>query len=485
MRVFGYIEYFVFGIYMSDEKKFTSGNLWKQMLLFCLPLMSSNLLQVLFNMSDIAVVGRFSDSGSKAIGAVGSTVTLVTLYTGILIGMGSGVNVLVARFFGAGDEENVKKSVHTSVIICFIMGVILAVVGFFSANAFLNMLGTKDTLIDGARTYLKIYVLGMPAVALYNFGHGTFSAIGNTKKPLLFLFASGVLNVVLNLFFVIVFKMDVAGVSLASVISQYLSAILVLIALMREKGAYKLTFSSLKLSGDKVGELLALGLPAGFQNSIFSMANLIIQSAVNTFPSITVEGNSAASNADALVYHLMDAVYIACASFIGQNYGARQKERILHSYLISNVYSFAIGAIIGGSLALFGNAFLSIFTNDSAVIAEGMVRLRIMGLSYCISAFMDSTISASRGIGKTVVATVIVILGSCVFRVVWILTVFAHYKTIASIYLLYPCSWTITAVAEVLYFVFAYKKAARKIDEEKAKELKKEKAADAEPSASA
>lgn len=443
---------------MVIEKKLTSGNLWKQILLFGIPLMASNLLQVLFNMSDIAVVGWFSESGSKAIGAVGSTTILVNLYTGILIGIGSGVNVIVAKFFGAGDKKNLKESVHTSAIISLFIGILLAVAGFFTANAFLRLLGTKADLIGGANTYLKIYMLGMPAVALYNFGNGTFSAIGNTKKPLLYLFIAGVLNVGLNLFFVIVFKMDVAGVALASIISQYVSAILVIAALFRENGDCKLSFGALKIHGDKAKTMLALGLPASFQNSIFNIANLFIQSAVNTFPSVVVEGNSAATNSDALVYQLMDAFYIACSSFIGQNFGAGNKKRILHSYLICTIYSFAVGAVLGGGLVLFGKGFLSIFTDDPAVMQEGMARLKIMGFSYCISAFMDTTISASRGLGKTVVSTIIVIMGSCVFRVVWILTIFAKFRTITSIYLLYSCSWTITAIAEIIYFIYAYKK---------------------------
>ena len=443
---------------MVIEKKLTSGNLWKQILFFGIPLMASNLLQVLFNMSDIAVVGRFSESGSKAIGAVGSTTILVNLYTGILIGIGSGVNVIVAKFFGAGDKKNLKEAVHTSAIISLFIGVLLAVAGFFTADAFLRLLGTKADLIGGANTYLKIYMLGMPAVALYNFGNGTFSAIGNTKKPLLYLFIAGVLNVGLNLFFVIVFKMDVAGVALASIISQYVSAILVIAALFREKGDCKLSFGALKIHGDKAKTMLALGLPASFQNSIFNIANLFIQSAVNTFPSVVVEGTSAATNSDALVYQLMDAFYIACSSFIGQNFGAGNKKRILHSYLICTIYSFAVGAVLGGGLVLFGKGFLSIFTDDPAVMQEGMARLKIMGFSYCISAFMDTTISASRGLGKTVVSTIIVIMGSCVFRVVWILTVFAKFRTITSIYLLYSCSWTITAIAEIIYFIYAYKK---------------------------
>lgn len=460
---------------MISEKRLTSGNLWKQILLFGLPLMASNLLQVLFNMSDIAVVGSFSQAGSKAIGAVGSTVMLVNLYTGILIGIGSGVNVTVAKFFGAGDRKNLRESVHTAAILCLFIGVVVGATGFFSAEAFLKLLGTKGELIDGAVKYLKIYSVGFPAAALYNFGHGTFSALGNTKKPLAFLLSAGVVNVALNVFFVVAFKTDVAGVALASVISQYLSAVLVVGALFKEKGDCRLSFRELKITGDKAKILLRLGVPASFQNSIFNIANLVIQSAVNTFPSVVVEGNSAAANADALVYTIMDAFYIACSSFIGQNYGAGVKSRIMRSYLISLVYSFSVGALAGICLVLFGRGFLSVFTGDASVINEGMARLKIMGFSYCLSAFMDCSIAASRGIGRTVVPTVIVVMGSCAFRVLWILTVFARFKTITSIYLLYSFSWTITSVAEIIYFVFAYKKVAKTLGRAAAEETPREK----------
>ncbi len=446
---------------MSNEKKLTGGNLVKQALLFGLPLMASNLLQVLFNMSDIAVVGQFSERGTQAIGSVGSTAMIVNLYTGILIGIGSGVNVIVAKFFGAGDKKNLGEAVHTSLLLSLIIGVILGAVGFFVAEPFLMLLRTKDSLIGGAVTYLKIYSLGLPAVALYNFGNGTFSAIGNTKKPLTYLFIAGILNVALNMFFVIVFKMDEAGVAIASIISQYMSAAFVVGALFKEKGAYKLNFSELKLTGEKAKKILGLGLPASFQNSIFNVANLFIQSAVNSFEPIVVEGCSAASNADTLVYQLMDAFYITCSSFIGQNFGAGRKKRILKSYIVCTGYAFAVGAILGFGLAVFGDLFLSLFTGDVAVKAEGMKRLRIMGFSYCLSAFMDCTIAASRGVGKTVIPTVIVIMGSCVFRVAWILTVFARFKTIESVYWLYCCSWTITAVAEIIYFIYAYKKTTK------------------------
>ena len=399
----------------SSTRSLTEGPLAKQILLVSLPLALSNLLQVLFNMSDVAVVGRFA--GSTALGAVGSTSIFVTLFTGFLIGLGNGINVLVARFYGARHPNDVHDTVHSALIVSLIAGVVLLVVGLLGSPAMLRLLNTKEDLLPGAILYLRVYFLGMPALALYNFGNAVFSAIGETKKPLYILSFAGVLNILLNLFFVIVCNLDVAGV--------------------------------------------ALGLPAGFQNAIFAIANLFIQAGVNSFDSLMVKGNSAAANADPLIYDCMAAFYMACASFMSQNYGAGKPDRVKKSYFISLAYSFGVGLALGGGLFLFGRQFLALFTTESAVIDAGMKRVGVMALAYCISAFMDCTIAASRGLGKTVVPTVIVIMGSCVFRVIWVYTIFAHFHTIPSLYLLYPCSWALTAIAEILYFIHCYKQAMK------------------------
>ena len=434
----------------------TEGSLFKKILIFSLPLMLSNVLQVLFNLSDLAVVGRFS--GSKALGAVGSTVIFVALFTGFLIGIGSGVNSLIAKHLGAGEDEEVAKSARASAVVSLAVGIIIAVLGIGLSKPFLVLLGTKAELLDDAVLYVRIYFCGMPALAVYNFGNGAFSADGDTKRPLIYLSSAGVINILLNLLFVIVFKMSVAGVALASIISQYLSAVFITIALCRTKRPYRLRFRGGKISGDKVKSVLMLGLPAGFQNAIFSAANLFIQAGVNTFDTVMVEGNAAAANADAVVYDIMAAFYTACTSFIAQNHGAGKKDRILKSFYISLLYSFGIGAILSVILVLCGEYFLMLFTTDPAVIEAGMKRLTIMGYSYAFSAFMDATIAASRGLGKTVIPTIIVIMGSCVFRIIWIYTVFAYFKSIPSIYLLYIFSWAITAVAEGIYFAIIYKK---------------------------
>ena len=443
----------------STTKTLTEGPLAKQILLVSLPLALSNLLQVLFNMSDVAVVGRFA--GSTALGAVGSTSILVTLFTGFLIGLSNGSNVLVARFYGAKHGDDVRCTVHSALVVSFIAGVVLLGIGLLGSPALLRLLNTKDDLLPGAILYLRVYFLGMPALALYNFGNAIFSAIGDTKKPLYFLSIAGVLNILLNLFFVIVCKLDVAGVALASASSQCVSAGLILHALTKVQDCYALDFKQAKLDPAMTKSILALGLPAGFQNAIFAIANLFIQAGGNSFDSLMVKGNSAAANADNLIYDCMAAFYMACASFMSQNYGAGKPDRVKKSYFIALAYSFGVGLLLGGSLFLFGRQFLALFTTEAAVIDAGMKRVGVMGLAYCISAFMDCTIAASRGLGKTVVPTIIVILGSCVFRVIWVYTIFAHFHTIPSLYLLYPCSWILTAFAEILYFVHCYKDAMK------------------------
>ena len=439
----------------SQSYSLTEGPLLPAIVRFSIPLMLSNVLQVLFNMSDIAVVGRFA--GSQALGAVGSTTILVTLFTGFLIGMGSGVNVVTARYLGARQHQAVSKTVHTSAILLLITGVLLLAFGFLFTPSMLRLLGTKDMLLDGAIRYLRIYLFGMPALAVFNFGNGVLSASGDTKHPLLFLSIAGVLNVLLNLLFVIVFQMAEAGVALASAVSQYVSAGLIVLSLARRPESIGLHRSLLRLDGNKSRQILSISIPSGLQNAIFAIANLFIQAGVNTFDAVMVEGNAAAANADALIYDVMAAVYLACSSFMSQNYGAGHRERVKKSYLLCLGLSFGIAAVMSAALVIFGRNFLSLFTKDAEVVEAGLTRLKVMGCSYAFSALMDCTIAASRGLGRSMVPTVIVILGSCVFRVIWVFTVFAHFHTILSLYLLYIFSWTITGIAELCYFIHCYR----------------------------
>ena len=440
----------------------TTGVLGKQILLLSLPLMFSNLLQVLFNISDIAVVGKFA--GAYALGSVGSTSILLTLFLAVPLGMGGGINVLTALAIGSRSKKDVSETIHTAAIISLIAGILLLAFGMFFARDLLTLLNTKEELIEGAVAYLHVYFLGMPAVALYNFGNAVFSAVGNTRKPLVYLSIAGVVNVILNLFFVIVLKIDVCGVAAASAISQYLSAGLLLKDLFRGEGMCRLQMTEMKLTGSKAKRILQIGVPSAFQYMIYSVANLFVQTGVNTFSATVVAGNSAAANADNLVYDIMAAFYTVCGSFMGQNLGARKKDRVKKSYLICLFYSFLIGLVVGLLLVLFGHQFLSLFANDAAVIEAGMERLMVMGLAYCISAFMDCTTAATRALGKTVFPTIVMILGSCVFRIVWIYTVFALYHTTQALYLLYAVSWIITAIPEIIYFVIIYKKTVSPIE---------------------
>lgn len=438
------------------EMDLCTGSLWKKIFMFSVPLMFTNILQVVFNMSDLAVVGNFV--GPIALGAVGSTSILVTLFTGVLIGLAGGINAVTALFIGSGNKTELKQTVHTAALISLAAGVLITVLGIAFSRPILTLMHTKDELINDAVLYLRIYLLGMPALGLYNFGNAVLSASGDTKRPLYYLSSAGVLNVLLNLFFVIVCKMGVAGVAVASILSQYLSAVLILRVLFKSSAAFGLQLKELRITPDKAGRILKIGIPSAFQYALFAIANLFVQTGVNSFDHVMVEGNSAAANADPLVYDMMAAFYTACSSFIAQNYGAKKSDRILKSYLICLLYSFVVGLVLGVGLYLLRYPFLSLFTSDTTVVDAGIRRLSIMALSYSVSAFMDCTIAASRGLGKSIVPTIVVIMGSCVFRIVWIYTIFAHFRTIQSLYLLYVFSWTITAIAEIIYFVIIYRK---------------------------
>lgn len=437
----------------------TQGSLFKGILLFSLPLVLSNVLQVLFNMTDVAVVGKFGSAG--ALGAVGSTTTYVSLFTGLLIGLGAGINVVIAQRIGAADEEGMSRAAHTAFIISIIYGVAASALAIGLARPILTLMGTKEEFLDGALTYIYIYFIGGTGTSIYNCGNGIFSADGNTRKPLIFLGASGAANVVLDLFFVIVCNLSVEGVAMASAIAQWLSGGLVFVALLLAKRPYRLRIAKLRLNGIFAKRILLVGVASGVQNAIFQVANLFIQAGINTFDSTVVEGNTAAVNADTLVFQVQAAFHTACTSFIGQNYGAGRRERILKCYLISLFYSFAAALVLGALIFLFSDAFLSLFTDDAAVAAAGKDRLSIMCFTYCLSAFMDCTIAAARGINKTVVPTIMIIFGSCIFRIVWVYAIFPIFGTTTMLYILFPVTWVITAVAEIIYFAVVYKKTVR------------------------
>ena len=436
----------------------TRGSLWKNILLFSLPLMLTQVLEVLFNLSDVAIAGKYAYNTYVALGAVGSTTTLVSLFTGLLIGMGAGVNVAVARWLGIGDEESVEHTTHSSLLLCLGMGLVTCLICVCFAEPMLRLLNTKEDFLPGAVLYLRIYALGLPGMGIYNCGNGILSATGDTKRPLVYLSVAGVLNVILNLVFVIGCRMSAEGVAIASAIAQWVSAGLIFVHLLRRRDACRLELRKLRIHRMAAKRILMIGIPSGMQNAIFAVANLFVQAGLNSFDEITVSGAAAAANADTLIFNMMAAFYTACASFVSRNWGAGRKDRILKSYYISMLYAFLAGAIFGGLMLLLGRQFLYLFASEKAVIDAGMDRLRIMAFSYGFGALMDASIAASRGLGKSIAPTVMVILGSCVFRVIWIYTVFAFFHTVPSLYLLYIFSWVITGIAEFLYFRATYKK---------------------------
>ena len=432
------------------------GNLFHNIFLYSLPLMLTNLLQVFFNLADVAVVGQFA--GSIALGAVGSTVLLISMTTGWLMGMSGGVNSLAALFLGAEDHKKLKQCVDTGFFLCLGVGVLVAAAGNALAVPVLRLLGTKEELIGDAVTYFRIYCLGGPALGLYNYGNAVLSAAGDTRRPLIYLSIAGVLNVGLNLFFVIVLHMGCAGVALASIISQYLSMALILRYLVTVGAPFRLGLRTPAVERGMAGRILSISVPTALQYSLFAIANLFVQSAVNSFDHVTVEGNSAAANADSLVYDMMAAFYTACTSFIGQNLGAGKLDRVRKTYFVTTLYSFGIGLVMGLLLYVFRRPFLGIFTTDAEVVERGLARIGVMSHSYCISAFMDNATAAARGLGKTVVPTVIVVIGTVVYRIIWIYTVFTVYHTLQGLYLLYPTAWTLTAIFGNLYFFREYRR---------------------------
>ena len=434
----------------SKSKTMIEGPLAKQILLVSLPLALSNLLQILFNMSDVAVVGRFA--GSTALGSVGSTATFVTLFTGFLIGLSNGVNVLVARFYGAGHPKDVSKTVHSALLVSLAAGVLLLFVGLFGSPALLELLNTKEDLLPGAILYLRVYFLGMPALALYNFGNAVFSAIGETKKPLAYLSFAGVLNILLNLFFVIVCKLDVAGVALASTIAQCVSAGLILHALTKVSDCYALDFRKVRLDLNMTKRILMLGVPAGLQNAIFAIANLFIQAGVNSFDSLMVKGNSAAANADAMVYDAMAAFYMACASFMSQNYGAGNKERIRRgtkeSFAISTAFSLVISALVFAFAAPLMQIFVS--SAETAVIASGVRYLRIEGAFYFGIGCLFLLYGYYRAIKRAEMSVVLTVI-SLGIRVLLAYVLSATFLGETGIWMAIPIGWILADLTGLLY----------------------------------
>ncbi|MCM1134696.1 MAG: MATE family efflux transporter [Clostridium sp.] len=440
----------------SYEIDMCNGPLFGKILLFSLPLMLSGVLQLLFNAADVIVVGRFA--GNEALAAVGSTGSLTNLLVNMFIGLSVGANVLVARYYGGRQEKEVSSTVHTSMIISAVGGVILAVLGIVLAKPLLQMMDTPENVISHSVLYMRIYFLGMPVMLVFNFGSAILRAIGDTRRPLFYLIIAGVINVILNLFFVIGLHMGVAGVALATVISQCVSTALIVRSLLRSEGCFQLRFDRLRMDWDKFGKIAAIGLPAGLQGSLFSISNVLIQSSVNSFGSIAMAGNTAGSNIESFVYTAMNSVHQTAVSFTGQNLGGRQYDRIRKILIECLLFVAVVGIVLGNGACLLGNRLLGFYSTDAEVIAYGMQRMKIICTWYFICGLMDVLVGSIRGLGYAVMPMVVSLLGACAFRVLWIYTFFKWDRTLWTLYISYPISWALTAAAHLICFIVVFRK---------------------------
>ena len=437
------------------------GPLAGKLLVFAIPLMLSSILQLLFNAADVSVVGRWS--GSQSLAAVGSNTSLINLMVNLFVGFSVGTNVVVARDLGAGREEDVRDSVHASIALSLVSGVVLMGLGLLLSRQMLELMGSPEDVIGLAAVYLRIYFCGMPGNMLYNFGAAILRAQGDTKRPLYFLTAAGIINVILNLVFVIVFNMDVAGVALATIISQYVSAILVLLTLMRDKGPLRVDLRALRLDMKVVRRILQVGLPAGFQGMVFSISNVVIQSSINSFGSTVVAGSAASSNIEGFVYAGMNAFYQTALTFTSQNYGACECKRVDRIMGLCLLYSGLIGLVLGNLAYLFGYPLGSIYApGQEEVIAQAVDRLSICCTTYFLCGLMDTQVGVLRGIGYSVVPMIVSLVGSCALRLLWVATIFQLNRTPEMLYLSYPVSWAITAATHFVFFLFIRKRAYAK-----------------------
>ena len=433
------------------------GSLADKILMFALPLMASSMLQLLFNAADVIVVGRFS--GKESLAAVGSTTSLINLLIALFVGMSVGANVVVARNLGGQRPKIVNRAVHTSILLALVCGAVLGIFGFVMAHQLLVWMSSPADVIDLSTIYLRIYFLGMPATLAYNFGAAILRAQGDTKRPLYFLMIAGLVNVVLNLFTVLVLHMDVAGVASATTISQYISASLVLLCLTKEDGPLRLDWKKLTIDRRILGQILEIGLPAGFQGIVFSLSNVLIQSSINSFGSTVVAGSAASNNIENFVYQAMNAFYQTNLTFTGQNYGAGECRRVDKTLLYCQGFVIFTGVVLGNLAYFFGHPLVSIYNSDEAVIQQGIIRLGYIARTYAICGVMDTMVGSLRGLGYSIGPMVISLIGACVLRIVWIFTIFQMDRTPENLYISYPISWIITGVVQILFFLYARKKA--------------------------
>lgn len=443
----------------SYEMDLCSGPLLSKILLFSLPLILSGVLQLLFNATDIVVVGKFA--GSNAMAAVGSTTSLFNLLVNSFIGISVGANVLVARHYGERDYDGVQQTIQTALLTGLIGGTILIVLGVMLARPMLTLMATPDEVIDQAVLYMQVYFIGMPATMIYNFGAAVLRAVGDTRRPLYFLMAAGVMNVLGDLLFVCILGMGVAGTAIATVLSQCVSAGLTVLCLVKTDGMCHLDLRRLHFRADKFARIMQIGLPAGMQSVIFNISNVLIQSSINSFGAVTVAGNTAAANIEGFVYISMNALYQTSISFTSQNLGAKNYRRIDQTLIRCLCIVALIGLVLGNGAHLLGNHLLHIYSDDLEVISFGMQRLSVISVTYCLCGMMDVLAGTIRGLGYSMLPMIVSLIGACVFRIIWIFTVFRVQHTLFILYASYPISWILTILAHFVCYLIVRKKVFR------------------------
>ena len=448
----------------KHEIDMTNGSVLKKMLLFSFPLMGSSILQLLFNAADIIVIGRFA--GDNSLAAVGATASLINLLVNLFVGLAIGANVLTARYYGARRDEDISQTVHTSVALSIVCGTGLAIIGILISKPVLAMMGTPDEILPLSTIYMQIYFAGMPAMMIYNFGSAVLRAKGDTARPLMYLAIAGVLNVGLNLFFVISLKMDVAGVAAATSISQCLSAFLVLRCLSREPDAFRLRRKFLKIHGHKLKIILQIGLPAGFQGVLFALSNVIIQSSINSFGKYVMAGSAASSNLENFTYFAMNTFYQAAISFTSQNVGAGKYERVKKILICAVSCAAVTGITVGNLTYLFGTPLLGIYSKSTLVVQEGLKRMMYICTPYFLCGIMDTMAGMIRGLGYSILPMIVSLLGACVLRIIWILTVcqLPAFHHVEFVYASYPVTWAITTTAHIICYAIITKKIKKSIE---------------------
>lgn len=449
--------------YMSSVSKsyqidMTNGPILMKLLGFSIPLIFSSTLQLLFNAADVIVVGRFA--GENSLAAVGATGALINLMVNLFVGLSVGTTVVTAHFFGAGKGAAVEQSVHTGVLMSIYSGIILTVMGIIGTRFILQFMQVPVEIFGLASLYLKVYFAGITASMVYNFGSALLRAKGDTRRPMYYLLFAGIINVILNLIFVIVFKMDVAGVALATIISQCVSAFLVIRALMKEEGEFHLDLRRLRIEREILIRVIKIGVPAGFQGMVFSLSNIVIQSAINGFGAQVVAGSSAAGNIEGFIYTAMNGFAQGALTFSSQNLGAGRLDRVRRSVVVSELSVLVTGLLLGGSVFLFRNFFLGLYSDNPAVIAAGATRISIICLLYALCGMMETTANMVRGLGHSLLPMVVSIAGVCGMRILWIATIFQvpRFHTFEVLFYSYPVTWTITLLSHAVCLMIIFRK---------------------------